>query len=267
MSPAAGDAAAVGVGTLAKSCRGDDGSATATAAAKEGAQEDQNDGLVGSGTAKFVASVSAAAAARAAAAAEKGRWSDLEAWLDCSLSALEACTRCVNWTSSAGYVGGLAYVRLLSLVLRLLCPLAAVAVASAEDDDVATAATGGDDTDRLLFGGRFYGGGGGGGTVELAGALDDGSTPERKVGRLQWARQRLAQVVDDLMWRLREGLPGRDTRLRLLQVCGRTGWIPCRNVYLRTRQYVILLPMWMSGGLLFAYIHLFATLFRDAQQS
>jgi len=30
-------------------------------------------------------------------------------------------------------------------------------------------------------------------------------------------------VVDDLMWRLREGLPGRDIRLRLLQVCGGLG--------------------------------------------
>ena len=216
MSPAAGDAAAVGVGTLARSCNG---STTTTATPQERAAEDRGDDPVGSGTAKFAASVSAAAAARAAAAAEKGRWCDLETWLDCSLSALEACTRCVNWTSTVGYIGALAYVRLLSLVLRLLCPL----TAAAKHDD-ATATAGGSDAGRLLFRGRFFGGGGGGdggGSVEPARALDDGSTPERRPGRLRWARQRLAQVVDDLMWRLREGLPGRDIRLRLLQVCGR----------------------------------------------
>lgn len=226
MSPATSDAAAVGVGSLAKSCKGS-GSATSTTTTTDAGDEGYRP--VGSGTAKFVASLSAAAAARAVAAAEKGRWSDLETWLDCSLSALESCTRCVNWTSTVGYVGGLAYVRLLSLVLRLLCPLAAAAVTK-EDDGAATAAAaaaaaaGGDDAGRLLFGGRFFGGGGGGddgGSVELARALDDGSMPERRPGRLRWARQRLAQVVDDLMWRLREGLPGRDIRLRLLQVCGR----------------------------------------------
>ncbi|CAN0514491.1 unnamed protein product, partial [Laminaria digitata] len=55
--------------------------------------------------------------------AEKARWADLETWLNCSLSTLEACTRCVNWTSAVGYVGALAYVRLFTLVLRLLCPV------------------------------------------------------------------------------------------------------------------------------------------------
>lgn len=48
---------------------------------------------------------------------------------------------------------------------------------------------------------------------------DDGAGKAEGHGRLSWARDRLAQVVDDLMWRLREGLPGRDIRLRLLQVC------------------------------------------------
>ena len=228
MSPTAGDAAAIGIGALVKSCKSNK-STTATSTTPQGraAAEDQSDApSIGSGTANFVASFAAAAAARAEAAAEKGRWSDLETWLDCSLSTLEACTRCVNWTSTVGYVGGLAYVRLLSLVLRLLCPLTA---ATAKDDAAAAAAAatdadrgGGDDAGRSLFGGSFFGGGGGdrGGAVELARALDDGSTPERRPGRLRWARQRLAQVVDDLMWRLREGLPGRDIRLRLLQVRG-----------------------------------------------
>lgn len=202
MSPANCNAAAIGVGTLAKSCNGND---------PENA-EDQNDNPIGNETANFASSVSALAAARASAAAEKGRWSDLETWLDCSLSALEACTRCVNWTSNVGYVGGLAYVRLFSLVLRLLCPL--TEAAKDGDDDDATP-----DTDGFLFGGCVFGGGSSG-AVEVGRTLDDGSTAGGEKGRLGWARQRLAQVVDDLMWRLREGLPGRDIRLRLLQVCG-----------------------------------------------
>lgn len=184
MSPATGNAAAVGVGTLARSCNSND-RATITVPPSPEKAENQND--------------KPGALARAVAAAEKGRWSDLEVWLNCSLTALEACTRCVNWTSSVGYIGGLAYVRLFSLVLRLLCPL----TAAAEDGD------GGEDANRLFFGGGVFGDGR---------TLDDGRTPVGERGRLGWARHRLAQVVDDLMWRLREGLPGRDIRLRLLQV-------------------------------------------------
>eukprot|EP00903_Cladosiphon_okamuranus_P018229 g16768.t1 len=214
MSPTAGDAAAIGVGTLAKSCKGGISTAATTSTPQGRAAEDLSEVPIGTGTANFVASLTAAAAARAEAAAEKGRWSDLETWLDCSLSALEACTRCVNWTSTVGYVGGLAYVRLLSLVLRLLCPLTAM---TKDDAAASIGGGGGDGTGRLLIGGRFFCGNGGGGAVDLARALDDGSTTERRPGRLRWARQRLAQVVDDLMWRLREGLPGRDIRLRLLQ--------------------------------------------------
>lgn len=197
MSPATGDAAAVGVGTLARSCHIKD-RAIVTAHKGQEKAGDKNNSPIGN------------EAARAAAAAEKGRWYDLETWLDCSLSALEACTRCVNWTSSVGYVGGLAYVRLFSLVLRLLCPLTAT-VKDGEGNDAA------DDTHRLFFGDSVFGGGNSRAVV-VDRTLDDGRTPSGEQGRLDWARQRLAQVVDDLMWRLREGLPGRDIRLRLLQV-------------------------------------------------
>ncbi|CAM9793579.1 unnamed protein product, partial [Ectocarpus fasciculatus] len=209
LSPAAEKAAAVGIGSLARSC---ESKRRATVAPSDTSEGHQNGASVGNGTANFAASVSAAAAARAAAAAERGRWSDLETWLDCSLTALEACTRCVNWNSQTGYVGGLAYVRLLSLVLRLLCPLTAAPAESGDDKDSASTAG------RVLLGGRgrSYGGGGKGG-VDVGVALDDGSTAGGGQGRLAWARQRLAHVVDDLMWRLREGLPGRDIRLRLLQ--------------------------------------------------
>lgn len=203
MSPATGNAAAIGVGTLAKSCNSSD-RATATVQQSPEKVEGQNDNPVGHERSDGGAGVSVlASSARAVAAAEKGRWSDLDTWLNCSLTALEACTRCVNWTSSVGYVGGLAYVRLFSLVLRLLCPL----TAAAEGGDGEDAA---DDADRLFFGGGVFGDGK---------TLDDGRTPGGERGRLGWARPRLAQVVDDLMWRLREGLPGRDIRLRLLQVC------------------------------------------------
>ncbi|CAM9801130.1 unnamed protein product, partial [Choristocarpus tenellus] len=43
--------------------------------------------------------------------------------------------------------------------------------------------------------------------------------------RLDWARLELAQVVEDLVeWKLREGVPGRDVRLHLLQsVCSYLG--------------------------------------------
>lgn len=198
----------MGIGKLARSC---DSKCRATAAPSDTSEGLQNGASVGNGTAKFAASVSAAAAARAAAAAERGRWSDLETWLDCSLTALEACTRCVNWSSKTGYVGGLAYVRLLSLVLRLLCPLTTAPAESGDNEDSASAAG------RVLLGGPPCGGGGKG-RVDVEVALDDGSTAEGGRGRLAWARQRLAHVVDDLMWRLREGLPGRDIRLRLLQV-------------------------------------------------
>lgn len=207
MSPATGNAAAVGVGTLARSCNSN-GPVTVTAQQHPGKEGDHNDNPNGNKTVNFGASASALAAARAAAAAEKGRWSDLETWLDCSLSALEACTRCVNWTSSVGYVGGLAYVRLLSLVLRLLCPLTAPAKDGHSEDAA-------DDTDRLFFACCS-------GAVVVGKTLDGGRTPGGEQGRLSWARQRLAHVVDDLMWRLREGLPGRDIRLRLLQVGGNT---------------------------------------------
>lgn len=211
LSPAAEKAAAVGIGNLARSC---DSRCRATAAPSDTREGHKNGASVGNGTANFAASVSAAAAARAAAAAKKGRWSDLETWLDCSLTALEAFTRCVNWNSKTGYVGGLAYVRLLSLVLRLLCPLTAAPADGGDDRDSASAAG------RVLLGGRSYGGGGKGG-VDVGVALDDDSTAGRGRGRLAWARQRLSHVVDDLMWRLREGLPGRDIRLRLLQVLER----------------------------------------------
>ncbi|CAB1120325.1 unnamed protein product [Ectocarpus sp. CCAP 1310/34] len=207
LSPAAEKAAAVGIGNLARSCNS---RCRATAAPSDTREGRKNDASVGNGTANFAASVSAAAAARAAAAAKKGRWSDLETWLDCSLTALEAFTRCVNWNSKTGYVGGLAYVRLLSLVLRLLCPLMTAPADGGDDRDSASAAG------RVLLGGRSYGGGGEGG-VDVGVALDDDSTGGGGRGRLAWARQRLAHVVDDLMWRLREGLPGRDIRLRLLQ--------------------------------------------------
>ncbi|CBJ33764.1 expressed unknown protein [Ectocarpus siliculosus] len=207
LSPAAEKAAAVGIGNLARSC---DSRCRATAARSDTSEGHKNGSSVGNGNANFAASVSAAAAARAAAAAKKGRWSDLETWLDCSLTALEAFTRCVNWNSKTGYVGGLAYVRLLSLVLRLLCPLTAAPADSGDDRDSASTA------DRVLLGGRSYGGDGKGG-VDVGVALDDDSTAGGGRGRLAWARQRLAHVVDDLMWRLREGLPGRDIRLRLLQ--------------------------------------------------
>lgn len=132
--------------------------------------------------------------------AERGRWSDLEAWLDCSLSALESCTLCVNWKSEAGYIAGLAYVRLFSLALRLLCPVAAVCggdVVGPESFDIAC------------------GGIADAGSVKMG--LDGFGESGVKGGRLRWARERLVQVMDDLMWRLREGLPGRDIRLRLLQ--------------------------------------------------
>lgn len=133
--------------------------------------------------------------------AEKGRWADLEAWLDCSLSALESCTLCVNWKSEVGYIAGLAYVRLFSLALRLLYPVAAVSgenVVEPESFDIAC------------------GGIAGAGSVKMG--LDGFGEGGVRGGRLRWARERLVQVMDDLMWRLREGLPGRDIRLRLLQV-------------------------------------------------
>lgn len=185
LSPAPREAAAVGIGTAAKSY----GNNAAVSAMPPGRAVAAT---AGNRSSKGEEAVSAAAAA----AGEEGRWSDLETWLDCSLSALEACTRCVNWASAAGYIGGLAYVRLFSLVLRLLFP-------------VTRGGGGGGDNghDRLLFEG-------GCGAV-AGGALDGAGGGER----LEWARERLAQVVDDLMWRLREGLPGRDVRLRLLQVC------------------------------------------------
>lgn len=194
------------------------------------------------------AAATEAASAIAVAVADKARWADLETWLNCSLSALETCTRCVNWTSAVGYVGAMAYVRLFTLVLRLLCPVSgrrAAAGVSSEDADV----------ERLFEGLRCGGGGagsagagvgvgaGGGatGVAERTGAAggagraggeraidDDGAGGEEGEGRLSWARDRLAQVVDDLMWRLREGLPGRDIRLRLLQVRLSTvrRWLP-----------------------------------------
>ncbi|CAM9845843.1 unnamed protein product, partial [Scytosiphon promiscuus] len=218
LSSTAEDAAALGIGTLARSCHSHDAAVAAAAAAvKEDLQSSRtaNGGPVHNETADFAARVSAAAAARAAAAAEKGRWSDLETWLDCSLSALEACTRCVNWTSVLGYVGGLAYVRLLSLVLRLLCPLTV-----AEVDEIGGGGGGGDGvfTDGIRSSGRFCGDRRGKRTKEQSDTLDDGEKAGGTGRReFSWARQRLAQVVDDLMWRLREGLPGRDVRLRLLQ--------------------------------------------------
>lgn len=229
LSPAAEEAAAVGVGTLAKSCNTDDSTAAAAAATKESLKSHRNVNgeSVEKETASFASRVSTAAAARAAAASKKGRWSDLETWLDCSLSALEACTRCVNWASSVGYVGGLAYVRLLSLVLRLLCPL----TAAEGSDDASTGASaggaGGDITGRFLFGGGGSGDGGGRARVQQDGALDGGKEAGGEGSRdFSWARLRLAQVVDDLMWRLREGLPGRDVRLRLLQVRKRRSEYP-----------------------------------------
>lgn len=133
--------------------------------------------------------------------AERGRWADLEAWLDCCLSALESCTPCVNWKSEAGYIAGLAYVRLFSLALRLLCPAAAV--------------SGGNDVGPESFDVAC---GGVAGPASVKMGLDGFGEGGARGGRLRWARERLAQVMDDLMWRLREGLPGRDIRLRLLQV-------------------------------------------------
>lgn len=130
------------------------------------------------------------------ARAERARWSDLESWLEAALSTLEMCTRCVTWTSSAGYIAGLAYVRLFSLVLRLLCP-----------------AAGDSDLDRVLPQQKSSEGARGRVSLDGGGKREGGRIPEN----LQWARERLASVVDDLMWRLREGLPGRDVRLCLLQ--------------------------------------------------
>lgn len=195
LSPAPREAAAVGIGTTARSY-GNDAAVSAMPPGRAVAA------TAGNRSSKEEEAVSAAAAA-AAAAGEEGRWLDLETWLDCSLSALEACTRCVNWASAAGYVGGLAYVRLFSLVLRLLFP-----VTRGGGCGGGGGGGGGDnDHERLLFEGG-------------CGAVADGALDRAGGGeRLEWARERLAQVVDDLMWRLREGLPGRDVRLRLLQVC------------------------------------------------
>lgn len=187
-SPKSQRAAALGIGALSRSCH--------SAANSE---------VTGSLGNEVEGDEVAAAAVAATAAAKKGRWLDLETWLDCSLSTLEACTRCVNWTSTIGYVGSLAYVRLFSFILRLLCPVK-------EEND---ASCRGVDIGDRLFGGCFGG-------ITAGKALDGDDGGRRKGGggggRLKWARDRLAQVVDDLMWRLREGLPGRDIRLRLLQV-------------------------------------------------
>lgn len=129
--------------------------------------------------------------------AERARWSDLETWMAASLSTLEVCTRCVTWNSPAGYIAGLAYVRLFSLVLRLLCP-------AAGENASETSLSGGGRTQKDA--------------AARASALGWGTPVEETLDKLQWGRGRLASVVDDLMWRLREGLPGRDVRLRLLQV-------------------------------------------------
>lgn len=187
-SPASHKAAAIGIGTLARSCSRN-GSASGT-----------------DGSIDLDDTLGALTQTPAAVAAEKGRWSDLEMWLDCSLSTLEACIQCVNWTSSVGYIAGLAYVRLFSLIQRLLCPM----VERDEDDGSHNSNNG--IADQLYFGGQNDATAG---VKGKARALDEDTGGE---GRLRWARERLAQVVDDLMWRLREGLPGRDIRLRLLQV-------------------------------------------------
>lgn len=160
----------------------------------------------------------------ARAKAERARWADLETWIFAALSTLEGCTRCVTWTSPTGYIAGLAYVRLFALVLRLLCP-----------------STGQSELEALLLSGqrkdsdmgylpRDPG-------VSLAGAMegpgvgvrDEGSSSSsadgagggdlaaEMLGKLKWGCERLGSLVDDLMWRLREGLPGRDVRLRLLK--------------------------------------------------
>lgn len=159
-------------------------------------------------------------------AAEKKRWVDLQMWFACSLSALEMCARCVTWKSATGaggggYIAGLAYVRLFSLVLRLLCPVSGTGLDGSSDpvstllgaDDVCVGVgkTEGALVEPVVTGGKPYDQGSG---AEQGLHGDDESLGPR----LGWARERLAHIVDDVMWRLREGLPERDIRLRLLQV-------------------------------------------------
>lgn len=145
--------------------------------------------------------------AAAAAAAAKKRWIDLEMWIACSLVALEMCTRCVTWKSATGEGGdgniaGLAYVRLFSVVLRLLSP-------SLDSDLISGDSANPSPGIRSKESVGMMGGLGAMALDECEGAMGQS---------LAWARDRIAQVVDDLMWKLREGLPGRDVRLRLLQV-------------------------------------------------
>ena len=219
MSPLSHKAAAVGIGTLARSCSSSTSSRSNINISSSSSSSAKGSTSLGveSGSASNASEAPAAAAtAVAVAVADKARWADLETWLNCSLSTLEACTRCVNWTSAVGYVGALAYVRLFTLVLRLLCPVSGKKTVGGVTVDGADA--------NRLFGG-LRGGEGTGAGAGAGGAMggeraidDDGAGGEEGNGRLSWARDRLAQVVDDLMWRLREGLPGRDIRLRLLQV-------------------------------------------------
>lgn len=167
---------------------------------------------------------------QAKAAAEGKRWADLEMWLACSLSVLETCARCVTWKTWSGpeggeHLAGLAYVRLLTLVLRLVSPASGGGLGGNPTDDFLNGEKAGAVADA---GGLVAGGGAYGLPVPGGDAASVTNGSRGGVGRrLGWARERLAHVVDDLMWRLREGLPERDVRLPLLKV-RRYRWVCCR---------------------------------------